>query len=1426
MPDPWDAVLEEIKQGPPTGSTHPSGFEKGFRFGTRRKVAPPDRITLQQARQLFSEAERYAREDKPLVDKALREEAGKIIGVSPGSVPPFEGLHPSIKELAGRRALKRSRVRLPAVGGDFAAIVRGFDSPKRWQMEVKRVDDMLAGKREADLSQLPLRVGPDGTPYIHFRERVILTSEDHARHLKAYSERIGEDLGRIEAVQAPSSLDVLTFALPFGSTKLAANIGKQIFSRTGSKAAARIAQWTADMAGGVAEFSVRMEADQGLERTLYASGEGLESVGRSFVKLGKAIGTVNFSDLNVEDYFNLATGVLSAAFVKMQRLGMGPREREQVRKLLDPVIDQKLSAASPEDLLYLSLLRDDISRFPMPGKARRDLLSWFDERLGIKEPSRASQVRTDQAEAPAAGPVSGKAKGSPDLQQPKIEGTGAPELPPEKATEIARTFKLSKRLRGSKVSISGRQVRFESDLDRALYISREGGGASQRSSFIREIASRTGLSEDVIGRLGLGVKALVKDAATKADTAEVLFPTSSIAKNLDVNALPGPKMVDGIASQVPSIRAMLAGPEIKSATPVEKASTKKAKNLVSDDKGFLDLRKASRTINRSTARMAKWLGIEPSKVVEQKSPEAYARIMRGFHSRESGIERISQLELRQAKDLSVKGLSDMLARYDDEALETLKLAISNPANIRSKKARKLHQKALASLHPDFRDASGRGIDPNLRASLQELSDFNFRLAEVVEGPGNIGYTEDYWYGQYKRKEAARRFYDGFRRTAKGFTLSKKFPTYADARAAQLQHLHANPVTNLLGEAEAILERMAMKDLARDLVTLGFAKQLRKGLVPSGLSKKGWRKLGSGDEIFNRYAFEPDTASLLDNLLSHNKVTMDSRLNLLRLGSAGARGILLSWPTFHFKTELAQAIADSGLFGMLDPKFRGPSSIARAAGKTPIENQEWYLDMVNIGGGKRVSQEAEAISLVDKAMRSTLGKSLVVPELIGAYNDWLFERFIPRLKAFKYYDELTRLEAKHKRPLLDHEKIKIIKEGQNFYGEMNERLFGRSGTMTSLLRLLYLAPGFREGNFRTIGRALFKPEDLRSKRNVVYTVLQVGLAGAVAKRIITGEWPSQPKTVEDFRDLFKVPVPALVGGGILKDDRGREIMIDLMTFERDYWSFLWKPFVSKVFGVSNEKVINELLSDFRETTSNMVAPGAKAANKLFEAWTTGRPVTDWKGDLVWFPTDDPLQKMWKFLASEVTGILPISASSAIRAYHMANEGDVRDRAIFSAVTFAAALRPARSEHEKSLHKLFGVLRVAHGSEGYRDKVLREAQNHSNPRKLINDYNAIWDRVLVEPLPEDIQRSILRRDPRIRIDTFLQNQALRLGRRESIKNDPRDIERAIKTLSNFGYRDRKSIMKLISESGIKDPDTILNYAIRIKRRLAGEDQAERQ
>jgi len=98
-------------------------------------------------------------------------------------------------------------------------------------------------------------------------------------------------------------------------------------------------------------------------------------------------------------------------------------------------------------------------------------------------------------------------------------------------------------------------------------------------------------------------------------------------------------------------------------------------------------------------------------------------------------------------------------------------------------------------------------------------------------------------------------------------------------------------------------------------------------------------------------------------------------------------------------------------------------------------------------------------------------------VLKQYQEWLFQDYIPRLKAEMFENAVTRAEKYYAKDLAsgkftrDQLLDNAAKQGNAAFGELNYKYMGRNPTYQDALRLVLLAPDFLEARFKFAGQAL-------------------------------------------------------------------------------------------------------------------------------------------------------------------------------------------------------------------------------------------------------------------------------------------------------------------------------------------------------------------
>ncbi len=793
--------------------------------------------------------------------------------------------------------------------------------------------------------------------------------------------------------------------------------------------------------------------------------------------------------------------------------------------------------------------------------------------------------------------------------------------------------------------------------------------------------------------------------------------------------------------QTPQRKYMAAHPKsvrpLKPAKPIKRTEPK-------GKPGFIDVRPLEKALEASLKL------VESAKITERafgKSPGAI--IIKGIHQADVGRIEFNEAEI-ETLDSSLDEFGEKLSKYSTKILKNLMAARGKPID---KAAILLKNEALKELVKEAPELVG------VRKMINRIADHNYKYLQSVVGD-DIHYVEDYFYGIYKNPDKVERFLD-YWKTTKRFTKEKKLPTVADAISYGLELRDYNPVNNLRVEYMAIARLDGMIYMRDELMRTGKGRYIdTKEEAPHD-----WEKIK--EPVFKDVRVHPEVAVMIKSLLSTNKLRRHWALRGLTHTNNALRTLKFTFSMFHQLSIAKQSIADEGYLQFLQPSAtRGVTLGFKKS--DPIFKTPAYKDYIKHGGGHRYSIESQAqraftniIEGLDKRLGIAFKVGALPIRIPKAYIKWMFQSYIPKVKYSKYLDSIKQFEEKNDRTPTSAEKIEIIKEQQNFYGMMNERLFGRSGTVTSLMRLWWMSPGYAEGNFRTILKSIlqWRGKDgfraSRSRSNIINSLILSAVAATVGTIIMTRKPPKVPETIEDVRDLFKIDTG-------MKDDKGRRIMIDLLTYDKDYWNV----FGNILTGQPEKAVITTI-----KRAGGMVAPSAQVAIDIANL-AAGRAIYDWKGDRVTEITDSFAGQVLKIAIHEIKRTEPISVS-------VFKQSLKRDQtAVLSALTALLGYRPTLTEKDKReqqvLHRIYSL-------KGQQEELYQYLATVRNPRKAVERYNKTVNTILSSRMIPQKMRNEW--EPKLLIDLnrYLENRAYYLSGQN---RTPREIERAKKILKNFG------------------------------------------
>ena len=799
--------------------------------------------------------------------------------------------------------------------------------------------------------------------------------------------------------------------------------------------------------------------------------------------------------------------------------------------------------------------------------------------------------------------------------------------------------------------------------------------------------------------------------------------------------------------------------QAKGITPVAQKGVKEAvkskSSKIIPTEQITAISKESPVVGQAVKRISKVYNqvirtIEPATLVGK---ENLATITKGTYGKsEAKLIEFDQTQLTEI-DKTTGELEEWYNKnFTPQDLENLMLSRGKTA---SQEAFNIQQKAINSLPKEL-------TSPSQIKAIQEIADNNYNYLQQVAG-GDITKVADYFYGLFKNTKATDKFLEYWQTTDR-FQKFKSIPTVADAQARGLELKSVNPVTNLEAEFRSIAQLEGMQWMKNELLNSSegvYIDTIKNAPV-------NWEKIN--DPVFAGLRAEPNTAKLINNLIETNKVSQIPALNALRNVNNFTRTLKFVGSLFHVFVVLKQSIADTGYAQFI----QNPKTILRGfdlkgfSKNDPLFNSPEYKRYVKLGGGHRYSFDFQA----QQAFTNTVNK-INQGKYLGAATklatlpvkipldlvQWMFNKYIPKIKFMKTLDTVNSLEIKKGRTLTDGEFQEVIKEGQNFYGMMNERIFGRSGTNTSLLRFVFMSPGFAEGNFRTILKAISQKGAGRSRYNMINSLLISGILATVGTLALTGKPPKEPEKIEDIRDLLKVDTGKV-------DSRGRKIMIDMLTYDKDYWNLF-----NVLRGKPDVAVTNAItrVGGMKASSLGLLTDLAKIAQ--------GEALYDWKGNKVIEITDPLLTKLQKFVVYESDRFEPI----ALSVFNQWRDKDID--VLSSAVLSFAGVRATKTEQERRnqaiISRLFSL-------KDQQEQLYYYLGTIKNPREAIQKYNDTVNSVLDNPLtPKSIKGEWS--DLIINTDRLLSNKIYQLTGPMTTMTDSekaKEIAKLNKYLQNFG------------------------------------------
>jgi len=178
------------------------------------------------------------------------------------------------------------------------------------------------------------------------------------------------------------------------------------------------------------------------------------------------------------------------------------------------------------------------------------------------------------------------------------------------------------------------------------------------------------------------------------------------------------------------------------------------------------------------------------------------------------------------------------------------------------------------------------------------------------------------------------------------------------------------------------------------------------------------------------------------------------------------------------------------------------------------------------------------------------------DYLRRYQEWLFQDFIPRLKAAmfeaavgraeKYYEKELKVGTFTRDQLLDN----VAKQGNAAFGEQNYKYLGRNPTLQDALRIALLAPDFLEARLKFFGQAA-RPHG----KEQLYALIRGAIIMATAAQTIN------MLIGDDGKPDWKRPFSIIVGG---REYTPRSVVGDMMHLVTDFRGF-WYHRLNPLWG---------------------------------------------------------------------------------------------------------------------------------------------------------------------------------------------------------------------------------------------------------------------
>lgn len=364
------------------------------------------------------------------------------------------------------------------------------------------------------------------------------------------------------------------------------------------------------------------------------------------------------------------------------------------------------------------------------------------------------------------------------------------------------------------------------------------------------------------------------------------------------------------------------------------------------------------------------------------------------------------------------------------------------------------------------------------------------------------------------------------------------------------------------------------------------------------SMRSWKWVGTdtaGSPILmqgNMY-IHPDAYGKLNALLGKSKIrTYEIPKSVPMIGGTRPGNAMLKAGAYIKSTMLSGTpfhqfhVGEHAIFHGVNPMNTPELDFDR---KVSINGKEYKLLQEGVNHGMMVYNHNAIYEFGEGlAGGGLLHRLPVIGDGIQRYGEYLFQDYIPRLKAAMFEKAVMRA-AEHEKAKLASGKITMdqifAREAQHSndaFGEQNYKYLGRDPTIQDAMRLLLLAPDFLESRLKFAGAAL-TPSGREQRIALIKGALIMGI-GAQAVNILFGD---------DHKTHWDKPFSAIIGG---REYSPRSVVGDMahaITDPRGFWynriNPLWsKPIIELASG-RNQYGQKEVMEDSIKNTIKSWAP---------------------------------------------------------------------------------------------------------------------------------------------------------------------------------------------------------------------------------------------